>query len=90
MACELRIVGMAIVGDLDRGHRRLHEGREALSRVRCVRSRQISGQAEGDLELDDEVHVVGGAHPGGRLVERRLEHHAGLRLFDADKSLHLL
>src|SRR5207237_1289164 len=89
MPGELAIVGVAIVGELDRRHHRAHEGRDAAARIGRIGGRQVGRHFHGELELDDQMDIVRGAHARGRAVQGRGEHDAGLGSIDADEALHL-
>ena len=89
MPGERRVVGTSIVGELERRHYRADRLSDPLAREGLVGGRQIFADLHCDLELDDETNVIGGAHARWRAMQRRLEHHAGLRLLDADEAAHL-
>jgi hypothetical protein len=86
---QLGVVGVAVVGQLERRHHRAHRLRHALVKERGVGRRQVLGHLHRDLELDQQPAVVGGAHAGRRAAHARLEHGPCLRVVHADEAAHL-
>ena len=66
---RLSVVGVAVVGKLDRRHDGADRTGDALARERRVGGREVLGDLHADLELNDEVDVARGAH-GGHVRER--------------------
>ena len=89
LSLQQRVVGVAVVGQFDCGHRGRHALGDTVARVRGVDGGNILRHLEGDLEFDDEPLIVGGPHARLAAANRAFMHVAGDRIVQPDHGAHL-
>jgi hypothetical protein len=88
VAGKLRVVGVAVVGDLDRRHDRADRLLDAFPVEGGVGHRQVLADLDADLEFHDQSHVVRGPDLRRRAADQRAQDDPGLGRVDTDEAPH--